>query len=181
MLVLPIFLFVLIGIIEFAFAFSTQNALSFAARDVARVGVEGGDRSGTDCSMLQDLEHSFGATSDRSGISQVEFYWSDRNGNVLNGMANTYQRTGSMTCTTVKGASVTLPYTLASGSNYPEASRCTVIAGCPVMTPPHDSVDTLGVRITYTYHWKTPLAPMLQLPSTIEFGATQQMRIEPVL
>ncbi len=180
MLVLPIFLFVLIAIIEFAFAFSTLNALSFAARDVARVGVEGGDRLGTDCSMLEGLERSFGASSDRSGISRVEFYWSDDKGNVKNSAVNVYTRTGNMTCTTVKGDTVTLPYTLVSAT-YPEASRCTVVAGCLAMSPPHTSVDTLGVQITYAYRWKTPLSVFLQMSPTITLQSAQQMRIEPVL
>jgi TadE-like protein len=181
MLVLPLFLFLLIAIIEFAFAFSTLNALSFAARDIARVGVEGGDRAGTDCSMLEDLERNLGASSDRTGISQVEIFWSDDKGAVLSGEINTYQRTGSMSCTTVKGASITLPYTLMAGSSYPESSRCTVIAGCDALTPTHPSVDTLGVRVTYGYRWKTPLSVFLQFAPTITFQADQQMRIEPVL
>jgi hypothetical protein len=181
MLVLPLFLFVLIAIIEFAFAFSTLNALGFAARDVARVGVEGGDRQGTDCSMLQDLEVAFGATSDRAGISQVEIFWSDDNGHLLNGATNVYRRSGSLSCTTVKGQTVTLPYTIQPGAAYPEASRCTVIAGCDAMTPPHPGVDTLGVRITYSYRWRTPLSVLLQMAPSITFHAEQQMRIEPVL
>lgn len=178
---LPLYLFLLIAIIEFAFAFSTLNALSFAARDIARVGVEGGDRQGTDCSMLEDLESAFGASSDRAGISTVEIFWSDENGAVLSGAVNTYQRTGSTTCTTVQGATITLPYTLAAGSSYPESSRCTVVIGCPAMTPAHPAVDTLGVRITYGYSWKTPLSAFLQMAPTITMRGDQQMRIEPVL
>jgi Flp pilus assembly protein TadG len=180
-LVFPLFLFLLIAIIEFAFAFSTLNALSFAARDVARVGVEGGDRQGTDCSMLQGLEGTFGATSDRSGIAQVEIFWSDDAGNVLHGARNVYLRGGSLSCTTVKGDSVTLPYTLQAGSTYPENQRCTVLAGCDALTPAHPGVDTLGVRITYDYRWKTPLAGLLQMAPALTFQADQQMRIEPVL
>jgi Flp pilus assembly protein TadG len=179
-LVLPLLVVVVVAFIEFAFAFSTMNSLTFAARDIARVGIEGGDRSGTDCSMLANLERTFGASSDESGISDVRIFWSDSNGNVLNGAINTYQRTGSMTCTTVKGSTVTLPYTM-TGASYPESQRCTVILGCSTLSPAHPSVDTLGVRIEYAYSWKTPLSSLLLLPPTITFVADQQMRIEPVL
>jgi hypothetical protein len=180
-LVNPLFIFLLVAIVEFAFAFSTQNALSFAARDVARVGVEGGDRQGTDCSMLVTLESTFGASSDRSGISQLEIFWSDENGNLLHGARHVYQRGGSLDCTTVRGDAVTVPYSLVAGSSYPETARCTVLAGCDTLTPPHPGVDTLGVRITYSYAWKTPLASLLSMGPHITMRSDQQMRIEPVL
>lgn len=180
-LVLPLFIFLLIAIIEFAFAFSTMNALSFAARDVARVGVEGGDRQGTDCSMLVTLESTVGATTDRAGVSQLEIFWSDENGNLLHGARHVYQRGGSLSCTTVKGDAVTVPYSLVSGSSYPETARCSVLAGCDTLVPPHPGVDTLGVRITYTYRWRTPLSSLLSLAPRITMRADQQMRIEPVL
>jgi hypothetical protein len=111
----------------------------------------------------------------------VEIFWSDDNGHLLNGATNVYRRSGSLSCTTVKGQTVTLPYTIQPGAAYPEASRCTVIAGCDAMTPPHPGVDTLGVRITYSYRWRTPLSVLLQMAPSITFHAEQQMRIEPVL
>lgn len=180
-LVLPLFLFLLIAIIEFAFVFSTLNALSFAVRDIAQVGVEGGNRTGTDCSMLNDLEGALGASSSPSGISKVEIFWSDQNGNILNSAINVYLRTGSTTCTKLDGVTLTLPYTLQSGASYLETARCSVLAGCTGVSPSHPSVDTLGVRITYSYSWKTPLSAMLQMAPTLTFHADQQMRVEPVL
>ena len=42
-LVLPLFLLILIGLIEFAFAFSTLNSINYTARDVALTAAEGGD------------------------------------------------------------------------------------------------------------------------------------------
>lgn len=181
MLILPLFLFLLIAIIEFAFVFSTLNSLSFAARDITLLGAEGGDQQGTDCTMLDDLENVLGASSTTADISQVEIFWSDDNGNVaLPGASNIYQRTGTLNCTTLKGAAVTLPYTLTAGG-YPEIDRCTTIAGCDLMVPPHPALDTLGVRITYTYQWKTPLSILLQMAPELTFHADQQMRLEPEL
>jgi Flp pilus assembly protein TadG len=176
-LVFPIFLFLLFAMVEFAFAFTAQNSLSFAVRDVARVGVESGDRSGSDCTMLDTLESVLGRSARRDAIRQIDLYWSDARGNVIGGAVTTYRRTGSMTCTTVSGETLTLPYT-AIATLYPETSRCTILAGCG---GGHSSVDTLGVRVIYDYPWVTPLAGMLQLGSSVNLVADQQMRIEPVL
>jgi Flp pilus assembly protein TadG len=176
-LVLPLFLLLLIAIIEFAFAFSTLNSLNFVARDVALVTAEGGNRLGTDCTALNVLEREFGATSDRAGIATVEIYWSDQNGNVLGSQVNRFNRSGSLICSDLDGVSRTLPYT-AAGATYPEAIRCNVLAGCGGS---HTVLDTIGVKVTYAYSWKTPLSVMLGFLGPATFTATQQMRMEPVL
>jgi hypothetical protein len=176
-LVLPLFLLVLIAFIEFAFAFSTLNSLNFVARDVALVTAEGGNRLGTDCTALVVLEREFGATSDRAGIARVEIYWSDQNGNVLGSQVNRYNRIGSMTCSDLDGLSRSLPYT-AAGATYAEAIRCNVLAGCGGS---HTVLDTIGVKLTYQYSWKTPLSVILGFLGPATFTTTQQMRMEPVL
>ncbi len=176
-LVLPLFLMVLIAFVEFAFAFSTLNALNYATRLVAQVVAEGGDRTGTDCTALNALERDFGATSDRSGIATVEVYFSDLNGNVISGQVNRYRRTGSMTCSDLDGIAHTLPYSVVA-TTYPEPGRCNVLLGCGGV---HTGIDTIGVKVTYRYAWKTPLSGMIGFVGPPTFTATQQMRMEPVL
>jgi hypothetical protein len=176
-LVLPLFLLVLIAFIEFAFAFSTMNALNYVTRNVALVVAEGGNRIGTDCTALASLERDLGDTSDRSGVVAVEVYFSDENGNMLGSQLNRYDRSGSMTCSDLDGVSRTLPYT-AGSSTYLEAGRCNVLAGCGGT---HTKLDTVGVRITYNYTWKTPLSALLGFLGLPTFVATQQMQMEPVL
>jgi hypothetical protein len=177
MLVLPMFLLTIVAFIEFAFAFSTTNALNYAARNVALVVAEGGNRTGTDCSALIVLERDFGDTSNRSGIASVEVYFSDQNGNVIGGEVNRYDRAGTLTCTDLDRAAQTLPYT-AAATAYSEPTRCSVLAGCGGT---HPRLDTVGVRITYQYSWKTPLSGLLGFLGSPTFTATQQMRMEPVL
>lgn len=181
-LVLPIFLISIIAIIEFAFAFSTLNSLNFAARDLALVVAEGGNQAGSDCSALTLLEREFGASSNPSGITSVRIYWSDGNGNVVNNATNLYNRSGSMVCTDLSGASQTLPYTPAS-ITYLETERCSVLNGCP--SPPaaidHPTLDTIGVQITYAYSWRTPMGSLIGPIVSPTFTATQQMRMEPIL
>lgn len=181
-LVLPIFLIVIIAIIEFAFAFSTLNSINFAARDLGLVVAEGGNQAGSDCSALALLEREFGSSSNPTGIVSVLVYWSDGNGNIVNNAKNLYNRTGSLTCTDLDGVSFTLPYTAVSPT-YVETGRCSVLNGCP--SPPaavnHPTLDTIGVRITYSYSWRTPLAALLGFMGPPTFTATQQMRMEPIL
>lgn len=181
-LVLPIFILVIIAFIEFAFAFSTLNTVNFVARDIAQYAAEAGNAQGTDCSTLKLLENELSASSSASGVSTVSIYWSDGNGAVVNSSANLYSRTGTMNCTDVNGVSLTLPYTAVS-TTYVDTSRCTVLLGCPA--PPaavnHPTLDTIGVKLTYTYNWKTPLATLLTFTSAPVFISTQQVRMEPVL
>lgn len=181
-LVLPIFILVIIAFIEFAFAFSTLNTLNFVARDIAQYAAEAGDAQGADCSTLNLLENELSASSSPTGLSTVLIYWSDGNGAVVGGAVNQYSRTGSLTCTDVNGVSLTLPYTAVS-TTYVDTTRCTVLLGCP--SPPaavnHPTLDTIGVKLTYTYNWKTPLATLLTFTSAPVFTSTQQVRMEPVL
>lgn len=177
-LVVPIFLLLIIAIIEFAFAFSTLNSINFAARDLAQFAAEAGDQPGGDCSALNLLEGEVGAATNPAGITSVFIYWSDGDGNVLGGATNQYDRTGSMTCTDVNGVSLTLPYTMVSAT-YPEAQRCPVLLGCPSIG--HPVLDTVGVRVTYSYAWRTALADMLAFTGPPTFTSTQQVRMEPVL
>lgn len=181
-LVFPIFLIVIIAFIEFAFAFSTLNSLNFVARDIAQYAAEAGNQQGSDCSTLTLLEKELSASTSPSGLTGVLIYWSDGNGNIVNANADQYSRTGSMTCTDVNGVSQTLPYTVVSAT-YTATSRCTVLLGCP--SPPaavnHPTLDTIGVRLTYVYSWKTPLASLLTFTSAPTFTSTQQVRMEPVL
>lgn len=181
-LVLPIFMLVIIAFIEFAFAFSTLNTINFVARDVAQYVAEAGDQQGSDCSTLNLLENELASSTRASGLTTVLIYWSDGNGNVVNSAVNRYTRTGSMTCTDVNGVSLTLPYTAVS-TTYVDTTRCNVLLGCP--SPPaavnHPALDIIGVQLTYTYTWKTPLATLLTFTSTPTFTSTQQVRMEPVL
>ena len=181
-LVLPIFMLVIIAFIEFAFAFSTLNTLNFVARDVAQYIAEAGNQQGSDCSTLNLLENELAASTRVSGLTTVQIYWSDGNGDVVNNAVNRYSRTGSMTCTDVNGVSLTLPYTVVSAT-YTDTTRCNVLLGCPAppATVNHPSLDIIGVQLTYTYTWKTPLATLLTFTSTPTFTSTQQVRMEPIL
>jgi hypothetical protein len=92
---------------------------------------------------------------------------------------NVYHRTGSTTCSLPDGATVTVPYSLVGSAGYPEDQRCDVLGGCGGA---HDTVDTIGVRITYTHSWVTPLASILSFGGDgFQFTHSTAMRMEPAL
>jgi hypothetical protein len=176
-LVLPLFLTILLGIIEFAFAFNAILAVNFASRNAALLAAEGGADLGTDCIVLRSVEADVTAPANSNRISRVELYESDRNGSMV-GAATVYVRGGSTTCTYGGGTEITVPYTLES-DGYPEADRCNILAGC---SEAHPALDLVGVRITYLHVWVTPLRNFVGgNPAGMNFERSNATRMEPIL
>ncbi len=179
-LVVPIFLLIVIALIEFALAFHGLLSINFASRDAALFAAEMSSDSGADCIILQSIEEDVDKPAREAGIEEVRVYWATDTGGVMPGNpVNVYHRVGSTTCALPDGASVTVPYTLVGAAGYPEDQRCDVLGGCGGA---HDSVDTIGVRITYTHTWVTPLADILSFGGPgFEFTHSTAMRMEPSL
>jgi Flp pilus assembly protein TadG len=178
-LIFPLFFVLLLAVIEFAFAFHASLSLAYASRDATLIAAESGNAPGGDCLILQKIEENVAAPADRSRISTVEIFWSDKAGNKVGGAANVYGRTGSMDCKLVDGSTVKLPYT-ATSTTYPETSRCNIQAGCG---NGHAGLDTIGVSVKYDYPWHTPLSGFLNWTgrSGWSFERSNAMRMEPVL
>src|SRR5438105_3039363 len=173
-LVMPLVLFLVVGIVEFSLLLNSRNTVLFASRDGSMLAAEGGASTGTDCLVLDRIERDVVSPSRAIRIQQVTIYWSDRNGDQIGSSANVYDRTGSTTCAG-GGATITVPYSLTS-AGYPETSRCDVLAGCGGS---HTSVDTIGVRITYQHFWITSF---LRLGGTsVTFSEATATRVEPQL
>lgn len=179
-LVLPVFMLIIIGMIEFAFAFHGLLAINFASRDAALLAAEASSDSGADCVVLDSIESDVDAPAKERQIEEVRIYWATDTGGVMPGNpVNVYQRVGSTTCSLPDGVSLTVPYTLVGVAGYPEDQRCDVLAGCGGA---HDTVDTIGVQITYSHTWVTPLASIVSLGGTgFEFTHSTAMRMEPSL
>ena len=188
-LVFPLFIVLVMSVIEFAFAFNANLSLAFASRDAALIAAEAGPSTGSDCVIIQAVINDVGAPANQNAITAIEIFWSDQNGNYKNGDAtlrNLWNHTGSTTCSYPDGTSLVVPYTRAL-NGYPEASRCDVVGGCGGVHVP--SVDTIGVRISYTYAWKTPLKGLIGLVgggsgwtgTGWNFSRSNAMRMEPVL
>lgn len=175
-LIFPVFMVLLLGIIEFAFLFNALLSVNYAARDGALTAAEAGNGAGADCVILNAVDASVGQPTDESLIGTVKIYQATSNG-VMIGSPTTYTRGGGTTCTYVDGTTVTVPYTRTANS-YAEANRCNVLAGCGVG---HPGVDNVAVQITYTHPWVTPLRNFLGGGSGLSFDRSSVMRMEPVL
>jgi len=181
-LTFPIFVSMMIGIIEFSLVYNALLSIGHASRDAALAAAEAGNSAFADCLILRVVEQDVSAPAADNRIQEVDIYRADQNGAVYGGQQNTYTRTGSTSCTMPDGSTLTVPYT-ATSSTYPASSRCDIIAGTAGgCQSGHPTVDTIGVKITYLHSWVTPLPNLVSLSGS---GATlvqsTAMRMEPVL
>lgn len=182
-LAFPIFWTVLLGVIEFAFAFNAVLSVNFASRNAALVAAEAGNGLGADCVILLQIEQDIQAPASANRVRRVDIYRTNRSG-AMQGSPTIYIRNGGppTTCTYSDGTSVTVPYNR-SANDYPEAGRCNVLAGCPAYPPipARSQVDTVGVKIEYDHAWVTPLHSFLGQGPNFAVDRANAMRMEPVL
>ena len=70
------------------------------------------------------------------------------------------------------------PAILSAPARIGHVGRCDELAGCNVQT----SVDTIGIEVTYTYGWVTPLHSLLPTAGPgYTIVKSNAMRMEPVL
>jgi len=173
-LVLPAFLLLVFGVVEFGLAFNAAVSVNFVSRAAALLAAEGGRSEGTDCMVLRAIEQDMTSPASPTRISSVEIYWSDSNGDQIASNVNVYTRSGSLTCTYASGT-ITVPYTLGT-ERYPETERCDGLAGCGGLDT---TVDDVGVRITYTHQWVTYVGTTIA--GSITFQRSTAARMEPTL
>lgn len=175
-IVFPLFWTVLLGIIEFSFGFQSVLAVGFAARNAAVIAAEATNSATADCSILRSIENDISAPSAAQRITTVDIYWTDSNGVVKTGATTTYTRDASKTLScVVNGSAFTLPYGPPSPDGYAMVGRCSTRSGCNVA---HAGVDTVGVKITYSYAYHTPYGAVLGGTGwTVQ--RSSEMRMEP--
>jgi Flp pilus assembly protein TadG len=177
-MIIPLFLVMVLSVFEFAFMFNALLSIGHATRDAALIAAEAGNAGSADCVILRAIEDDVTAPASKARITQVLIYRSDANGTVKN--SNTYVRSNSTTCTMADGKLLTVPYQ-ATATGYPAATRCNIVAGCPIGAPTQ-TLDTIGVRITYTHNWVTPLANFIGGGGgSTTVVQSNTMRMEPVL
>lgn len=179
-LIFPIFIMIIIGLMEFSMSFNALLAINFASRDAALLAAEAAEDPSADCIILESVESDVTPPASTARIDEVRIYWATDTGALMPGNpVNVYRRSGSTSCTLIDGTTITVPYALVGAAGYPASDRCSVLGGCSVS---HDTVDTIGVSITYTHQWVTPLANIVSLGGTgFEFTHSNAMRMEPSL
>jgi Flp pilus assembly protein TadG len=160
-LIIPLFFIVLMGLIEFTFAFNGMLSTNYASRGAGLIAAQVGNAASADCLILNEVDQLMNAPVERTQISRVEIQRTNPSGSTVYA-SSVYQRSGSTSCTVTGGATLTVPYSAVS-AGYPPSQRCTVLppAGCPTLTPLRTTVDTVAVQVTYVYPWHTPLRPLM--------------------
>ncbi len=185
-LVVPIFLLIIVGMLEFGFAFNHNMTLEFATREGARAGAAMADGTVKDaqCSgavltpanvdplviaAVQRVLTSPGSMVEMTQVSEVRIY-EVRNDGTVSGLGNVWRyRPGDPANPAVPCLSPAQPLEFFEASaSWPAASR-TLTSG----TPPVWSPDSIGVSITYTYQFRTPLGGLMRLIGGGGFSSLQ--------
>jgi hypothetical protein len=161
-LTLPIFVLVMMGVIEFGFLYNNILTVQYASRQGAKAAAEAGGVDGADCSILKAVEAALTAPIDKSNVTYVDIYKSDVNGDPIPGLDNRYTRGGSLDCP----GDATQPYTLVGAEGYPQIDRHDALA---------EGLEVVGVQIGYLYHGFTPIGSGRTW--SVSDGAT--LRMEP--
>jgi hypothetical protein len=159
---LPIFVLLLMSMIEYGFLYNNILTVQYAARQGVSAAAEAGAGDGVDCTILKAIEAALTVPIDKTKITYVDIFQSDSDGDPVPGVVNHYTRTGVLDCP----GSVDQPYTLIGGEGYPQATRHDAIA---------DGLDIVGVKIGYLYNGITPIGSGRSW--SVSDGAT--LRMEP--
>lgn len=161
-LTLPIFVLVLLGVLEFGFLYNNLLTVQFAARQGVSAAAQAGSVDGADCSILHAIELALSVPVDRDEIDRVEIFRSDLAGDPIGSEINVYDRGGTLTCVGTDDQ----PYTLVGSEGYPQIARKDSLAA---------GLDIVGVRIHYDYHAVTPVGA----GTTWDLTDAATLRMEP--
>lgn len=162
-----VFLLLLLGMLDFGFAFDQYMTLEYATREGARVGsalANGGGPLGCGASQspnaaevdpqilaaVQRVLLSPGSRVEPAVGMQVLIWKADANGAPTAGATNTWRFSGVGSGPTVDGQSIA--FTMVS-QNWNACSRTNGGTGGP---------DSIGVSLIHTYTFQTPLAGILR-------------------
>jgi hypothetical protein len=154
-LVLPFMMVLLMALLEIGLALNASLAINRASQNGAHVAATAGNQSGADCLILDSIERDLGVPNNPRNVSQVIIERAALAGN-LSYASQVWARSGSTNCLLPNGTPTTIPYQLIT-VGYPESQRCSVLGGCPTLTPPRSTVDNIGVIVKYRHDWVTPL------------------------
>jgi hypothetical protein len=155
-LIVPVFMMLLLGMLEFGFVFSHHLTLEYATREGARTGAALGagnpttplpcaDVDGYVIAAVQRVLTSPGSQVPPGSVSQITIFKSDANGNVVGGSNVWVPGTSSAADGTP------LQWVPSGGTGWSACSRNTASS----------NPDSLGVALTYRYTSVTPLGGLL--------------------
>ena len=162
-LILPVFLLVLLGMLEYGSAYDHRTAMAYAVREGARVGASlgnGGSSPGTvDATIVAAVQRGLTNPILIENITSIDIYKSDPSGRPVPGMIDSYDKNGNLIGT----------------AGWPAASRIVGLSG-----------ESIGVRVRYDFHPITPLGTVMGVIfsptpgyATIPMADSSVMHLEP--
>jgi TadE-like protein len=181
-LILPVFIVILLSLLDFGLAFSHNLTLEYSTREGARTGAAlgKGKSPSLPCASVdnyvmaavQRVLKAPGSTVNLDDIGEVHIYRADANGAEIADDVNVW-RYNAGTRPTVDGQ--VLDFGLISTS----WSACDRSSATP-------NPDSIGISITYQYHFITPIASALSLvgghaagPATLPMTDRTVMQLNP--
>lgn len=185
-LLVPVFLTMLYGMLEFGTAFNHQLTLGYAVREGARIGadlVNGGGTLGCSTGQSPNADRvdgviieavdrvltSSGSPIPEAQVTKIRIYQADTAGRDTLGLGNDWVYSSSL-------------YTLPDGNQvnfrpgttqtWGACSRSNVLGHTASFTPAQ--IDSIGVSIQYTYRMLSPLGSTLSLSdvAVMQFNPT---------
>jgi hypothetical protein len=162
-LILPVFLIVLMGMLEFGIAYDHRNAMAYAVREGARVGASlgsgGSNPAGVDPAIIAAVQRGLTDPILVENVRSIQIYQASSTGAPVAGKIDSYDRYGNPTAT----------------AGWPATSRT-----------PGSTDDSIGVRVIYDFRPQTPLGSLLGLflngnppYTTIPMTDVSVFRLEP--
>ena len=182
-MIVPVFLLILLGLLEFGFIFDQQMTLAYGTREGARSGAAFGHGNTTtmpcgdvDKNIIAAVQRVLKGPGSRLTLApstRIQLYKATSSGNISGGSVNTWTYT--------PGAGPTVdgqPLDFSPGATNWNA--CTRKTDGTVASPP----DSIGVGIEYSYTLVTPLAAVLGFfgpdgPATLPISDRTIMALNP--
>jgi hypothetical protein len=162
-LILPVFLLVLLGMLEYGSAYDHRTAMAYAVREGARVGASmgnGGSYPATvDPAIVAAVQRGLTNPILIDNITSIDIYQAGLDGKPIAGKMDSYDKDGNPI----------------GSPGWPASSRIAGLNG-----------DSIGVRVRYDFHPITPLGTFMGLMfspipgyATIPMTDSSVMHLEP--
>lgn len=178
----PVFLLILLGIMEFGFAFSHHLTLEYATREGARTGSAIANGTVATCAKVDDeiiasVQRVLDAAGsvDLSHVTEIHIYKASATGQ--EGAQINVWKPGSN--------GVTVAGELLKFHKDTNPGKQTWGVPCPGQQPRNNAAnaDSVGVSLTYDYQMVTPLASLMRIvgPATLRMTDRTVMSLNPTI
>jgi len=172
-LIVPVITLILLGTLEFGLAFNNNLTLEYATREGSRTASGLGNGGSANCAggvdaylideqtvaAVQRILKSPGSPIDMANVTEIRLYHANSSGAQIGSQANTWRYTPGTGPDIDTGAAVERLDFSNSTTGWPVCSR--------VDGP---NADSIGVQVSYTYNFGTPLGALVRLMGGTSLG-----------